>query len=76
LSKLGSTVFTAVKMKCKLACKKKKIKLKETPQQRLLRITDIDVYKCPFCKKGQMVLMQVLPKIRYPTNPLYCSKYK
>jgi hypothetical protein len=57
-----------------LLAKTKKLKPKETTQERLLRLTGFDVYMCPFCKKGRMVMTETLPKIRSPTNPLYRNK--
>jgi len=39
---------------------------KETVQQRMKRLTGFDIYQCPFCKKGQMHTIEVLPKIRSP----------
>lgn len=38
----------------------------ETTQERFLRLTGIDVYKCPFCKKGRMHPIKELPPIRAP----------
>jgi hypothetical protein len=31
-----------------------KLTIKESSQERLLRLTGFDVYLCPFCKKGNM----------------------
>lgn len=45
-----------------------KTKSKETTQERLRRITGFDVYLCPFCKTGTMILIEELPKIRSPTS--------
>lgn len=42
------------------------IKIKETNPERFLRLTGIDVYLCPFCKKGKMVEISLLPRIRAP----------
>ena len=39
---------------------------KETVQQRIERLTGYDVYKCPYCKKGHMHTIEVLPRIRSP----------
>ncbi len=41
---------------------------KETVQQRLKRLTGFDVYRCPYCKKGLMHIIEVLPRIRSPGN--------
>jgi len=43
----------------------------ETSQQRILRLTGFDVYQCPFCKKGQMKTIEIIPKIRSPVKFLY-----
>jgi len=43
-------------------------KPKETPQARLLRLTGFDVYQCPFCKRGTMVTVEELPRVRSPEN--------
>jgi len=43
----------------------------ETTQQRILRLTGFDVYKCPFCKEGQMHTVEIIPKIRSPVKFLY-----
>ncbi len=43
----------------------------ETTQERILRLTGFDVYKCPFCKKGQMHTIEIIPKIRSPVKFLY-----
>ncbi|MEA3357292.1 MAG: IS91 family transposase [Patescibacteria group bacterium] len=46
--------------------KSEKPKEKESVHQRLKRLTGFDVYKCPHCKKGQMHIIDVLPRIRSP----------
>ena len=43
----------------------------ETVQQRLERLTDFDVYQCPYCKIGHMHTMEILPRIRSPGNFLH-----
>jgi hypothetical protein len=43
----------------------------ETPQQRIKRLTGFDVYQCPFCKKGHMLIVEVLPRIRAPGGIIY-----
>jgi len=45
--------------------------VKETPQDRLKRLTQFDIYQCPYCKQGRMQVVEVLPKIRSPGNMLY-----
>lgn len=59
-----------------LLAKTKTIKPKETTQERLLRLTGIDVFECPFCKKGKMIVIEILPKVRSPTNPLYNKVFR
>jgi len=51
--------------------KPKKVIGKETSQRRILRLTGFDIYKCPFCKKGYMHTMEIIPKIRSPVKFLY-----
>ena len=41
-------------------------KEKESVHQRLKRLTGFDMFLCPFCKKGQMHTIEVLPRIRSP----------
>ena len=43
----------------------------ETTQERILRLTGFDVYRCPFCKEGQMHTIEIIPKIRSPVKFLY-----
>ena len=52
----------------------KVVPVKETPQQRLKRLTQFDVYQCPYCRKGRMHVVEILPKIRSPGNVLYPAK--
>jgi hypothetical protein len=54
-----------------LQAKKPETKVKETLQERILRITGFDRYQCPFCKTGTMHTIELLPKIRSPDNVLY-----
>ena len=44
---------------------------KESVEERLKRLTGFDVYKCPFCKKGQMHIIEILPRVRSPGKFLY-----
>ncbi len=44
---------------------------KETVQQRFGRLIDFDVYQCPYCKKGHMRTIEMLPRIRSPGIFLY-----
>ena len=46
----------------------------ETVPQRLLRLTGFDICLCPFCKKGTMHPIEVLPRIRSPVKFLYTKK--
>lgn len=46
--------------------KSKHIPVKESPVQRLLRLTGFDVGQCPKCKTGRMRIVEILPKIRAP----------
>ena len=48
--------------------KPKQDRSKETVQQRIERLTGFDVYQCPYCKKGHMHTIEVLPRIRSPGN--------
>ena len=41
-------------------------KEKESVQERLKRITGFDMLLCPFCKKGRMHTIEVIPRIRSP----------
>jgi tRNA(Leu) C34 or U34 (ribose-2'-O)-methylase TrmL len=47
------------------------IKPRETVQQRILRLTGFDVYLCPFCKKGHMATIEILPRVRSPSGFIY-----
>ena len=38
----------------------------ETAAQRILRLTGVDVCRCPVCKKGMMRTIEVVPRIRSP----------
>ena len=50
------------------------IKPKETTQQRINRLTGFDIYKCPFCKKGIMQIVEELPRIRSPSHLPFFAK--
>ena len=43
---------------------------KETSQERIKRLTGFDIGQCPKCKKGRMVVVRELPRIRSPCHPL------
>lgn len=34
--------------------------------ERIARLTGIDVRRCPFCKKGQLILVAVIPRVHSP----------
>jgi len=40
--------------------------LNETPMQRMLRLTGMDIYQCPFCKNGKMHQVEIIPRVRSP----------
>lgn len=44
--------------------------VKETTIERIKRLTGINVGQCPVCKKGQMVVLRELPRIRSPARHL------
>lgn len=54
-----------------LLAKKPETKIKETAQERIVRLTGFDRFQCPFCKAGTMHTVELLPRIRSPTNVLY-----
>lgn len=48
-------------------CLQEEVKPKmETTQERILRLTGIDVCQCPNCKKGKLHVVRELPRIRSP----------
>jgi hypothetical protein len=60
---------------CARALKKKanpkmqiKHRSKETTQERIKRLTGIDVYRCQYCKQGTMYRVEELPRVRSPTS--------
>jgi len=57
-----------------LKAKRTETKSKETRQERIVRLTGFDYNLCPACKKGFMHTVELLPKIRAPTNVLYKTK--
>jgi hypothetical protein len=48
--------------------KPKPLKVLETPNQRLSRLTGFDVFLCPVCKQGRMHRFEELPRIRSPVS--------
>jgi hypothetical protein len=57
-----------------LLAKKPETKVTETRQERIVRLTGFDSRICPICKIGFMHTIELLPKIRAPTNVLYLAK--
>jgi hypothetical protein len=57
-----------------LLAKKPETTVKETRQERIVRLTGFNSRLCPVCKKGFMHTIELLPKIRAPTNVLYATK--
>jgi hypothetical protein len=57
-----------------LLAKKPETKIKETRQERIVRLTGFDSRICPVCKTGFMYTIELLPKIRAPSNVLYATK--
>jgi hypothetical protein len=57
-----------------LLAKKPETIVKETRQERIVRLTGFDLSLCPLCKTGIMQTKELLPKIRAPTNVLYATK--
>jgi len=45
--------------------------VKESSQDRLKRLTQFDIYQCPYCKQGRMQIVESIPRIRSPGNVLY-----
>jgi hypothetical protein len=57
-----------------LLAKKPAIKIKESRQERIVRLTGFDSRICPVCKTVFMHTIELLPKIRAPANVLYATK--
>jgi len=57
-----------------LLAKKPEAKVTETRQERIIRLTGFDSRLCPVCKAGFIQTVQLLPKIRTPTNVLYATR--
>jgi hypothetical protein len=57
-----------------LLAKKPETKVKETRQERIVRLIGFDSQRCPVCKTGFMHTIELLPKIQVPTNVLYATK--
>jgi len=54
-----------------LEAKKLETKVKESKQERIVRLTGFDQVQCPFCKTGIMHTVELLPRIRSPGNVLF-----
>lgn len=52
-----------------------KLREPETVQQRIKRLTGFDLYQCPFCKKGTMCTIELLPRIRSPGIALAIANF-
>ena len=52
------------------------IKPVETTIERIARLTGIDVRQCPWCKKGNMVAVAIVPRIRPPPSVLMPTRNK
>ena len=48
----------------------KMVKIIETPSERIKRLTGFDSSICPVCKKGKMIKIREIPRIRSPTGHL------
>ena len=57
-----------------LLAKKPETKVTETRQKRIVRLTGFDPCRCPVCKTGFMHTVDLLPRIRAPSNVLYPTK--
>jgi len=44
------------------------MKIKETIQEMMLRLTGLDITRCPLCKKGRMVVIMELPRLSWDTS--------
>ncbi|MDO9634492.1 MAG: IS91 family transposase [Paludibacter sp.] len=47
------------------------VQLTETRQQRMVRLTGFDSCKCSKCKTGNMIVLEIMPRIRSPDNVFY-----
>ena len=57
-----------------LNVKKPAIKIKESRQERIVRLTGFNYNLCPVCKTRFMHTIEILQKIRAPVNVLYGGK--
>lgn len=42
------------------------ITIPETTIERIKRISGIDVHQCKYCKKGELILTEIIPRSRSP----------
>ncbi len=42
------------------------IKMPATDAERISRLTGLDPYQCPKCRKGRLVVVAIIPRIRSP----------
>jgi len=63
-----SSRYKALTKKLKPKTVEAMLREKETPLERLTRVTGIDFFLCPSCKKGRLVRFEELPKVRSPSN--------
>jgi len=40
----------------------------ETKQERMIRLIGYDPYKCPVCKEGNLIAVEIVPRIRSPAS--------
>jgi hypothetical protein len=52
------------------------LKIKESVQQRLKRLTGFDMSLCPFCKQGEMKVVEFLPRVRSPSGFYFLTQVK
>ena len=65
---------TKQKDRVKSLLAKKPETITETRQERIVRLTGFDSLLCPVCKTKFMHTIELLPKIRAPTNVLYPTR--
>ena len=58
-----STRFRSTVLK---SCGQMVITISETTTERIKRISGIDVHQCQYCKKGKLVLTEIIPRSRSP----------
>jgi hypothetical protein len=63
-----SSRYKALTKKLKPKTVETMLRQKETYLERLFRVTGFDFTKCPVCKKGKLIRISELPRIRSPDN--------